>query len=440
MKYSILIVDDEKEFGNSFSQILVTKGYNAFFTTDPLTVNSIMHNQDIDLIIMDIRMPKLGGIDLLKIVKKDRREIPIIMVTGYPSVDSAVQSMRYGALNVYVKPLKIPEIINEIEQVMRSHRKEANTYSPGNDFNIITNNPEMERRIENLKKAAPTDAPVILTGESGTGKELAANTLHHFSNRGEKPFVKVNCAAIPDTLLESELFGHRKGAFTDATYQRVGKFELAKGGTIFLDEISDMSLKTQAKILRVLQEKEFERLGGSEILKADTRVIAATNKNIQELIEEGTFREDLYYRLSVITIDLLPLRKRREDVMLLAEYFLNLFNRIYEKEIRGFTDEVRNIFLKHSWPGNVRELKNCVERAVIFCEGSTICTSDLSSQYRDISVEMYGNDFQTLYSSLSREMISEALKKCDGSKQKAADLLKVHRKTLYNKMKKLGMG
>jgi len=440
MKYSILIVDDEKEFGNSFSQILIANGYNAFFTTDPLAVNSIMHNQDIDLIIMDIRMPELGGIDLLKIVKKDRREIPIIMVTGYPSVDSAVQSMRYGALNVYVKPLKIPEIINEIEQVMRSHRKEPNTYSMDNDFHIITNNPEMEKRIENLKKAAPTDAPVILTGESGTGKELAANTLHHFSNRREKPFVKVNCAAIPDTLLESELFGHRKGAFTDATYQRVGKFELARGGTIFLDEISDMSLKTQAKILRVLQEKEFERLGGSEVLKADTRVIAATNKNIHELIEEGTFREDLYYRLSVITIDLLPLRKRREDVMLLAEYFLNLFNRIYEKEIHGFTDEVRNIFLKHSWPGNVRELKNCVERAVIFCEGTVVCTSDLSSQYRDISVEMYGNDFQTLYSSLSREMISEALKKCDGSKQKAADLLKVHRKTLYNKMKKLGMG
>ncbi len=439
MKYSILIVDDEVEMCKSLSEILQTHGYTVTYTTNPLKVKSILQRDIIDLVIMDIKMPQLSGIDTLKAIKKDKKNTDIIMITGYPSVDSAVRAMKYGALNFYTKPIKIPELLNEINQLAKSRTKRDIYPESKFKYKLVTINNEMLKIIETIEKVAPTDAPVIIQGESGTGKELVANSLHYKSRRANEPFIKVNCAALPDTILESELFGHEKGAFTDAIKTHKGKFELANGGTIFLDEIGDMSLNTQAKILRVLQEKEFERVGGSDILQTDIRVIAATNKDINKLIKEGKFREDLYYRLSVITIDLPPLRKRKDDILPLAKHFLRIFNKQYSKEIKDFTERVENIFLNHNWPGNVRELKNCIERAVIFCESNYITEKELPTQYQQIIEKNESFTLDKAYDNISRDMILKALAKSNGVKQKAAEILNIHRKTLYNKMKKLGI-
>ncbi len=439
MEYSILIVDDEIEMCKSLSEILQTHGYSVKYTTDPLKVRSILQRKPTDLIIMDIKMPGRSGIDTLKEIKKGKDKTDIIMITGYPSVDSAVKAMKYGALNFYTKPIKIPELLSEINQLAKSRQKRDASLNYNHKYKLVTINSEMLKIIETIEKVAPTDAPVIIQGESGTGKELVANSLHYKSKRHNKPFIKVNCAALPDTILESELFGHEKGAFTDAIKTHKGKFELANGGTIFLDEIGDMSLNTQAKILRVLQEKEFERVGGSNTLQTDIRVIAATNKDINKLISEGKFREDLYYRLSVITIELPSLRDRKDDILPLAKHFLKIFSTQYSKEIRGFSDKVENILLNHNWPGNVRELKNCIERAVIFCETDYITENELPSQYRGIIEKNESFTLDKAYDNISRDMILKALAKSNGVKQKAAEILNIHRKTLYNKMKKLGI-
>ena len=294
--------------------------------------------------------------------------------------------------------------------------------------------------LEQVERVAPTDAPVLITGESGTGKELVAGAIHRRSRRRAGPFVKVNCASIPDTLLESELFGHEKGAFTDAVQRHVGRLEQAHGGTIFFDEIGDMTPGTQPKLLRVLQDGEFQRLGGAETLRTDTRVIAATNRDVGRLLEEERFREDLFYRLSVVTIHLPALRERKEDIGLLLPHFLELFNRTYAKQIRGVSPPVQDILYRHDWPGNVRELRNCLERAVIFCDGPTIGEEHLPAQYLKLGGgQAFPDSPEAVYERLTREQIAEALARCYGEKQKAARLLHISRKTLYNRMKKLGM-
>ncbi|HUX22437.1 MAG TPA: sigma 54-interacting transcriptional regulator, partial [Spirochaetia bacterium] len=292
-----------------------------------------------------------------------------------------------------------------------------------------------------VEKAAPTDASVIITGESGTGKELVADLLHEGSLRRNSAYIKVNCAAIPDNLLESEMFGYEKGAFTDAQHQQKGKIELADSGTIFFDEIGDMSIKTQAKMLRVLQEKKFTRLGGTESIGTDFRVIAATNRDLELMIHEGTFREDLYYRLSVIVLNLPPLRERPEDIVPIAGQFIRRFNSIYGKSVLGLSEPVAGILQRHSWPGNVRELKNIIERAVIFCEGGTIELADLPEQYNIIGSGTNGaaRDLSELATDSSRAVILEALKRTNGLKGEAARLLNITRKTLYNRMKRLNL-
>jgi DNA-binding NtrC family response regulator len=386
MRSRILIVDDEEEMCLSLSELLSSQGYHASYAVDSRQVRTLLNSNPIDLIIMDVKMPYMSGLDLLKAVGKDNNPVPVIMITGYPSVENAVRAMRYGALNFYTKPIRIKELLKEVRQLLGTGgtRREKVVQDKAT---IDTKNPRMIKLVENIKKVAPTDVPVILMGESGTGKEHAANILHRFSRRKDKPLIKVNCAAIPDNLLESELFGHEKGAFTDAVYSREGKFEISNGGSIFLDEIGDMSLNTQSKLLRVLEEKKFERLGSNRVLTTDTRVMSATNKDLAELIAEGRFREDLYYRLSVVTIELIPLRERREDIMLLTDFFLSYFNTVYGKSIRSVSEEVKQIFMNHEWPGNVRELMNCVQRAVIFCEGETIEMEDLSSQYSTVCTD-----------------------------------------------------
>jgi transcriptional regulator with PAS, ATPase and Fis domain len=297
----------------------------------------------------------------------------------------------------------------------------------------------MQGVLQEIDRVAPTDAPVLITGESGTGKELAAAAIHERSARREGAFVKVNCASIPDTLLESEMFGHEMGAFTDAIRRRVGKLEIADNGTIFFDEIGDMTAGTQPKLLRVLQDGEFQRLGGTQTLHTNTRVIAATNKDIGELLTKKLFREDLYYRLSVVTIHLPALRERKEDIEILIRHFIELFNAKYGKEICRVSEPVKDILYRHNWPGNVRELKNCLERAAIFCDSAEIGEDHLPAQYLKIRDQGFPDSLEAIYDKMSREKISEALTRSHGEKQKAAKLLNISRKTLYNRMKKLGL-
>ena len=439
MDYTILLVDDELEMCLSLSELLDDEGYCTRYTTDPLETLRILKQDKIDLIIMDVKMPEISGIDLLQQVKKLHESIAILMISGYPTVENAVKSIKYGAVNFYVKPLKLDEMLKEIHELAAKQERKRQNLQHG-EYTIVTADLEMQKILDTIKKAAPTPAPVLITGESGTGKELVAHAIHHQSLRTKEAFVKINCAALPEELLESELFGHERGAFTGALKERKGRFELADRGTIFLDEIGDMSLKTQAKILRVLQEKEFERVGGIKTLKTDIRIIAATNKPFKRMIAEGSFREDLYYRLSVITMHLPPLRERPKDILLLATHYIYYYNGIYHKAIQGITDEVLTFFQRHKWPGNVRELKNCIERSVIFCEQSRIGVEDLATQYAELIVECSAPEsYEQAFESLNREVILDALDRSGGVKQKAANLLNISRRTLYNRMKKLGL-
>jgi DNA-binding NtrC family response regulator len=434
MPFTVLIVDDEREMCVSLSEILRSKGFETIVATDPQTVPALLRKKRVDLAIMDIRMPQLPGLDLLKALKHEQPSLPVIMITGFPSVENAVRSMRYGALNFFVKPLPIQELLQEVRQLAGSPALRS-----GGEERIVTRNPRMLRILQEVQRVAPTDAAVVITGETGTGKELIAAAIHAGSSRQQGPFVKLNCASIPDTLLESELFGHEKGAYTDAADRHIGKLEAADRGTLFFDEIGDMTVRTQAKLLRVLQDGEFQRLGGLQTLRADVRILAATNQDVQRLLAQGSFREDLYYRLAVVHIEVPALRERKEDLEPLSEHFLQRFNQRYGREVAGISPEVREIFQRHNWPGNVRELKNCLERAVIFCDGPTIGPEHLQAQYRLLEEPSFPRELEGARERLDRELIAEALARSRGEKQKAAALLHISRKTLYNRMKKLGM-
>jgi len=443
MDYHILIVDDEKELCVSLSEILMEEGYPTVYTSDPRETPAILARTHVDLIILDIRMPGIGGIDLLKMLRRTNPNIKVIILTGHPSIENAVLSMKYGAVNFYEKPPNLKKLLNEIREfsardaVSQALPSVVTAQPPA--ARVVTSDPRMLKILQSAEKAAAATAPVLITGESGTGKELIAEIVHEAGPRASRPFIKVNCAAIPEPLLESELFGHEKGAFTNAVAQRKGKFELAHEGTIFLDEIGDMSPATQAKILRVLQEQEFERVGGTETIHSDIRVIAATNKDLRLLIQRDSFREDLYYRLCVITLHIPPLRERPGDVEQLIDHFLRLFGAQYARTIRGLDTQTREFLLAHTWPGNVRELKNCIERATIFCEGDLVTLEDLPSQYMELEGTHLGQKLQTSFEQLNRSMILEALEKSKGKKSKAADMLNINRRTLYNRMRKLGL-
>jgi two-component system, NtrC family, response regulator AtoC len=435
MPFTILIVDDEQEMCLSLSEIFSARGFSSLSTSDPRTVPGLIERNPVDLVLLDVAMPQQNGIDLLKSLKSRDRSLPIIMITGYPSVESAVESMRYGALNFFVKPLKTAQLVAEIER-LRSSRETAATEA--GEESLVTGNPAMLRILREIDRVAATDAPVLITGESGTGKELVAAATHRRSGRAG-PYVKVNCSAIPDTLLESEMFGHEQGAFTDAVRRRTGKLELADGGTLFLDEIADMTAAAQPKLLRVLQDGEFQRLGGAETLRSTARIIAATNTDVDALLAQKRLRQDLFYRLSVVTIHLPALRERRDDLELLVRHFLRVFNAKYGRQVAGVSSAVKDILYRHAWPGNVRELRNCIERAVIFCDGGEIGEEHLPAQYLKLRDQGFPDSLEAVYEKLSRQRIAEALARASGEKQKAARLLNISRKTLYNRMKRLGM-
>lgn len=439
MLKKILIVDDELEMCLSLSEILEANGYKVLYTTHSTEAINLLKQEEFSLILMDIRMPELGGIDLLKDVCDQFPDLHKIMISGFASVDNIVTSMKYGALNFYEKPIDIPSLLEELNTL----KKQVTNNSIKSSIFMESNNPKMREIFQIVHTAAPTNAPVIIRGESGTGKEFIASCIHQLSPRRDKPIIKMNCAAIPDSLLESELFGYVAGAFTDAKESRKGKFEQANGGSFFFDEIGDMKMSTQAKLLRVLQEQEFEQLGGDKSIKTDIRFICATNKDFDELIQNGEFREDLYYRFSVININLPPLRERREDISLLVNYYINHYNKEHNKNISGLDSEVEALFLNHDWPGNIRELKNVLERASIFCPDKLISMKYLPKQYQTrttITNEILStHNLKKVTDNLSKQVISEALESVGGSRQKAAELLNIHRKTLYNRMKKYGL-
>jgi len=435
MPFTILIVDDEQEMCLSLSEIFSARGLASLSTSDPGAVAGILEKNDVDLVLLDIAMPQQNGIDLLKAIKRRERSLPVIMITGYPSVESAVEAMRYGALNFFVKPLKTRQLVAEIERIRASRETAA---GDARESSLVTGNAGMLRILREIDRVAATDAPVLITGESGTGKELVAAAIHQKSGR-VGPYVKVNCAAIPDTLLESEMFGHEQGAFTDAVRRRAGKLELADGGTLFLDEIGDMTAATQPKLLRVLQDGEFQRLGGGETLRSTARIIAATNTDVDALIAQKRLREDLFYRLSVVTIHLPALRERKDDLDLLVDHFLRVFAGKYGREAASVSPAMKEILYRHAWPGNVRELRNCIERAVIFCDSREIGEEHLPAQYLKLRDEGFPDSLEAVYEKLSRQKIADALARSSGEKQKAARLLNISRKTLYNRMKRLGM-
>jgi len=449
---TILIVDDDPAHRTMLKTLLKGWGYRVEEAEDGDIAVAKVKEAPFDLVFMDIRMIRLSGLQALEAIKTYNPSVPVIMMTAYSSVDTAVEAMKKGAYDYLTKPLDFDELRLTMERAMEhTELKEENRLlreTIGERFkaeNIIGTSSSMVALLETLAQVAPTEATVLITGESGTGKELIAGAIHHNSPRNRGPFIKVNCAAITETLLESELFGHEKGAFTGAHRRKEGKFRQAHMGTLFLDEVSEMSLAMQAKLLRVLQEMEFTRVGGEELIKVDVRLIAATNKNLAEEIQEGRFREDLYYRLNVVNLEVPPLRERREDVPLLAQHFLAHFSKKNRKSLKGFTPQAMDRMLKYQWPGNVRELMNAVERAVVLSRYEYIDVSDLPFALQEVEPSGQATNMQRAIPAgvpleeVEKATILKTLEATGGNKSEAARRLGITRKTLQKKLKKYGV-
>ena len=447
---SILLVDDDVAHRTMLRVNLLEAGYVVEELSDGDEVLPYLKQHEVDLILLDMKMERMDGLTTLSLLLQAGYDYPVIVLTAFSSVESAVEAMRKGAFDYIAKPVDIEELKILISRALsfRSLNDENKhlKHRLGEQFafhNLIGKSSAMQQMFDTLSMVAPTDATVLITGESGTGKELVANALHQNSLRRDRPFIKVNCAALHENLLESELFGHESGAYTGATGRRKGRFELANKGTLFLDEIGDMSLQTQAKILRVLQEGEFERLGGNETIRVDVRLLAATHRDLQAMIEEGSFRQDLYFRLSVVPVNLPPLRDRNIDIPELANHFLNRFSDKNRKDIKDFHPEALNLLMQYEWPGNIRELENTVERAVILSLGEQITPQDLpphllSEDVRNIRTTTQAQDSFTLRD-MEREVIRSTLEKTGNNKSQAAKQLGVARQTLLNKIKEYGL-
>ncbi|MBW2072199.1 MAG: sigma-54-dependent Fis family transcriptional regulator [Deltaproteobacteria bacterium] len=450
MKARILVVDDEAAHRHMLETVLSVEGYEVEQADDGQTAIGAVEQRFYDLILLDIRMSKVDGIEALRKIKELSPGIPIIIMTAYASVNTAIDALKSGAYDYLTKPLDIDELKILVGKALRHRQLEQENIflkerlDDRFDFsNIIARSESMKKLFDTMALVAPTEATVLIVGESGTGKELIANAIHQNSPRRDNPFVKVNCAALPETLLESELFGHEKGAFTGAVSRRQGRFQLAHRGSIFLDEIGEMAAATQAKILRVLQEREVEALGSSRTIKVDVRVIAATNKNLQSEIEQGRFREDLYFRLNVVTLSVPPLRDRRDDIPLLADFFLKQYAEKNRRHIKGFSPRALDILMRHNWPGNVRELENVVERAVIMARGDTVTPTELPDNLRVLDKE-YQEAAVNLRTGKSlkemeKQMILRTLEETGGNRTHAARILGISRRTLQLKLKEYGI-
>jgi two-component system response regulator HydG len=448
---TVLVVDDDEAHRIMLKTLLTGWGYMIIEADDGSTAIETVYKQAFDLILMDIRMIKVSGLEALREIKAHNPAIPVIIMTAYSSVETAVEALKNGAYDYLTKPLDFDELRLIIERAMdhRQLREENRRLREnlGNHFdrqNMIGRSPAMATLLETVAQVAPSEATVLITGDSGTGKEMIAGAIHFNSPRKEGPFVKINCAAITETLLESELFGHEKGAFTGAHRRKDGRFLQAHGGSLFLDEISEMSLAMQAKLLRVLQEREITRVGGEEVIKVDVRMITATNRDLLQEIEAGRFREDLYYRLNVVTLGIPPLKERREDIPLLAQHFLKLFTEKNHKQIKGFTPHTMDRLLKYNWPGNVRELMNTVERGVVLSRSEYLDEGQMPLGLNGESSRNGMPEIEAVPAELPLEEVEKAtiLKTLDsagGNKSETARRLGITRRTLHKKLKKYGV-
>lgn len=441
-KSNILVVEDSLDERETLFDLVQGWGFDVSAVSDGLTALERLEVTDYSLVITDLKMPRLDGIELLEKVRRCWPNIPVVLVSGFGSVDVAVNAMKLGAFDFVVKPFpsRALEVVVRRALVQSEPQEEASRNIREKSASIITRNPHMQRLLELVKSVANSKAPVLVQGESGTGKELFARFVHANSERRNCPFVALNCAALPDGLLESELFGHEKGAFTGATSKKPGKFELASGGTILLDEIGEMNLNLQAKLLRVLQESEVDRVGGLYPVSVDARVVATTNRDMELAVQENKFRADLYYRLNVIPVKLPPLRARREDITPLAEYFVQKYNKIDGRSVKGLTDEAAKTLTERLWPGNVRELENTMERAVLLCKNDLIEAADLfwadpGSYEEEISEQSeYPSPESGSLREMERRMIFDTLDKTNGNRTHTAEILGISVRTLRNKL------
>ncbi len=452
-KSIILVVDDDNAHRIMLQTLIGGWGYEVAQADDGAAAIEQVKEQSYDLVLMDVRMVRVSGLEALVQIKSYNPAIPVIIMTAYSSVDTAVKALKQGAHDYLTKPLDFDKLRITIERAMEHTRlKEENRQlkeSLGKHFdrqNIIGQSPAMINLLETVAQVAPSEATVLIAGESGTGKELIAGAIHFNSSRKDGPFVKLNCAAITETLLESELFGHEKGAFTGADHRKEGRFYQAHGGSLFLDEVSEMSSIMQVKLLRVLQEREFSRVGGEKTIQVDVRVIAATNKNLTDLISKEEFREDLYYRLNVVDMQIPPLRKRQEDIPLLAQHFLEMFAAKNHKKIKGFTPQALDLLIRHAWPGNVRELMNAVERAVVLSRSDYLSENDFPmlagtvlNDGRSLGSPIIDIKGDKSLEEVQKTTILETLEAVGGNKSKAARRLGITRKTLHKKLKAYGV-
>jgi DNA-binding NtrC family response regulator len=431
----ILLVENDSQDRSTISEIFIESGHCVSIADDALSAFEKIVRDNYDLVIAELNLPQMNGIDLLKRIKEVNESIPVILISANPRVKEAVEAMKMGAYDFILKPLTVEIIEIVISQISDSltvgdkDRSEAR-------FTIITRNREMNRLLKEARDIAKSQASVFIQGESGTGKELFARYIHYHSDRRGRPFVPINCSALPETLLESELFGHEKGSFTGALTRKKGKFEIANHGTILLDEISEMDIQPQSKLLRVLQEREIDRIGGISPVPVDVRIIATTNGDIEELLKDGKFREDLYYRLNVILFHLPPLRERKDDIPLLANYFIEKYNRIDKRNVRGLTEEVMQLLTQMPWKGNIRELENIIERAVLRCKGELIDQKDISISEKDRPAEDRRFTFVPTVSlkEMEKKVIYHALDQTNGNRTHAAEILGISVRTLRNKL------
>jgi len=448
----ILVVDDDTGHRTMLRAVLGSWGYTVDEADDGSRAIEKVHERFFDLVLMDVRMVKVSGLEALPDIKRFNPAIPVIIMTAYSSVETAVEALKKGAYDYLTKPLDFDELRLVIDRAVDHNRlKEENRILKerlGAGFKIgeiIGRSRAMAELLETVALVAPSEAAVLITGESGTGKELIAGAIHSNSPRQKRPFVKVNCAAITETLLESELFGHEKGAFTGADRRKEGRFRLAHTGSIFLDEISEMSVAMQAKLLRVLQEKEIQRVGGEEVLTVDVRIIAATNRDLTQEIENGRFREDLYYRLNVVSLPVPALRQRRDDIPLLAQHFLTMFAEKNRKRIKGFTPQAMDYMVRYDWPGNVRELMNALERCIVLSRNEYITEMDLPLSIRHtLGPALQADRTEAAPEELSLEEVEKmtvlrTLESTKGNKSEAARRLGITRRTLHKKLKRYGM-
>lgn len=444
--FTLLVIDDEASQLVAISGFLKKLGYNVITSNSAEAALPIFELEPVDLVISDMRMSGMSGLDLMRQIKPTIPDIMFILMTAYGTVDNAVDSIKQGAFNYLTKPIDLDQLEISIVKALESRRLIAENRqlkdilkSRGEARGIISASEQMEQILNVVARVSPTTATVLIQGESGTGKERIAQAIHYSSPRSDKPMVTINCAAVPETLLEAELFGHERGAFTGAHVARKGKLEYADGGTLFIDEIGDMPLSLQPKLLRFLQESTVERLGSAKTIKLDIRVIAATHRDLRLMVKEEKFREDLFYRLNVVNIVIPPLRDRKNDIILLTEYFIKLYSQKNSKMVFGLTREAKDMLLKYDFPGNVRELENSIEAAVVLCRHEAIGVEDLPSSFKETNAEQSMKDTGSLLAKLEaieKKLIFEALEKHAGNKSQAARALGISEKNIRDRLKK----